>query len=213
MNIFKTIFLMSFALSAFADDVTTVEIKPNQPIKIQSESYSTSTTPTPSKNYYQSRYDTNLEMRSHRKLGAGIGLMGVFGQLGGVADINFDAQNAAQIGFGNGYGFNTFFAGWKTSFAGNFVSPYITLGYSRWYNSVSKDLRGNSYVLDQVLSKSDLQNGRFSADFLISNVGIQYNQLDSEWMGNSLFAEFNFLFSTARGTLIPAASIGTIYYF
>ncbi len=217
MNMVKIVFLISFALSAVGAEVSTVEIKADPPVSIQNETYSpstnTSSTTTNAKGYYQSLYNSNWEMRAHRKLGAGFGVMGLFGQIGGVADINFDEQNAAQIGFGNGYGFNTFFAGWKISFESNYVSPYITIGYSRWYNSVSKDLRGNSYILDQVLTKSELQNGKIGVDFLLSNVGIQYNQLDSEWIGNSLFAEFNFLFSTARGTLVPAASIGTIYYF
>lgn len=211
------IFTLVFAQFARAQEISTVEITPNRSSKTQNEtstaSSSTDTRSVNSKNYYQSTYNSNWEMRDHRKLGAGIGLAGVFGQIGGVADINFDAQNAAQVGFGNGYGFNTFFAGWKTSFESQFVSPYITLGYSRWYNSDTVDLRGNSYILDQVLSKNELANGKIGVDFLLANLGIQYNQLDTEWIGNSFFLEFNFLYSTSRGALLPAASVGSIYYF
>ncbi|OYZ24703.1 MAG: hypothetical protein B7Y39_00560 [Bdellovibrio sp. 28-41-41] len=197
------IFSLIFTQISQAQEISTVEITPNRSSKTQNE------TSTPSSNTYNSNWD----MRDHRKLGAGIGLAGVFGQIGGVADINFDAQNAAQVGFGNGYGFNTFFAGWKTSFESQFVSPYITLGYSRWYNSDSVDLRGNSYILDQVLSKKELANGKIGVDFLLANLGVQYNQLDTEWIGNSFFLEFNFLYSTSRGALLPAASVGSIYYF
>lgn len=197
---------MSFVFLTVAAGVPTVEIQPDQPRQTQMP-LSTSSSD------YQPAYKSNWDMHAHRKLGAGVGLTGIFGQIGGVADINFDGQNSAQVGFGNGKGFNTFFAGWKTSFESKFLSPYITLGYSRWYNSVSKDLRGNSYILDQVVTKNDLANGRIGVDFLLSNFGVQYNQLDSEWIGNSFFFEFNFLFSTARGVLIPAASVGSIYYF
>lgn len=209
MKMIVLLLTISLAFSALAQ-VTTVEIKPNHSTQTQSE---TSTTSKSSKKYYQSSYKSNWEMRDHRKLGAGVGLIGIFGQIGGVADINFDAQNAAQVAFGNGYGYNTFFMGWKNSFESKFLSPYTTLGYSRWYNSTSTDLRGNSYILDQVLSKNELSDGKIGVDFFVANVGVQYNQLDSEWIGNSFFAEFNFLFSTARGQLLPAASIGTIYYF
>lgn len=198
---------MIFSFSTLADQVSTIEITPDRPITLQSETSSTT------KSYYQPSYKSNWEMRDHRKLGAGVGLIGLFGQFGGLADINFDAENSAQVGFGRGYGYNTFFMAWKNSFEGQFISPYITLGYSRWYNSVSADLRGNSYVLDQVLSKDELSQGKIGVDFLMANVGFQYNQLDSDWIGNSFFAEFNFLFSTARGRFIPAASVGSIYYF
>ena len=209
MKSILAIFLTLFCFMASAQELSTVEVKSDRPIPRQIE-FSTSKIGT---NYYQDSYNTNWEMREHRKLGAGVGALGVFGQIGGVADINFDAQNTAQVGFGNGYGYNTFFAGWKSSFESKFVSPYITAGYSRWYNSEAVDLRGNSYILDQVLSSSELQNGKIGVDFLLANVGVQYNQLDSDWIGNSIFFEFNFLFSTARGILIPAASMGSIYYF
>lgn len=211
------LFTLIYTRLTLAQEISTVEIASNRSTKTQNETSSPSaTTRTPlanSKSYYQSSYNSNWEMRDHRKLGAGVGLAGIYGQIGGVADINFDAQNAAQVGFGNGYGFNTFFAGWKTSFESKFLSPYITGGYSRWYNSDNVDLRGNSYILDQVLSKNELANGKIGVDFLIANLGAQYNQLDSEWIGNSFFLEFNFLYSTSRGALLPAASMGSIYYF
>ncbi len=209
-----TLFLVSLSL-AFTTlaEVTTVEIKPTRSPKIQSETLSTANQSSVSKNYYQPSYKSNWEMRKHRKLGAGVGLTGIFGQIGGVADINFDAQNAAQVGFGSGYGYNTFFMGWKNTFESQFLSPYITIGYSRWYNSVSTDLRGNSYILDQVLSKDELSKGKIGVDLLLANFGFQYNQLDSEWIGNTFFIEFNFLFSADRGRMMPAASLGSIYYF
>lgn len=202
--------LVFFSISAMSEEISTVEIKPNRPTQIQIE---TQTSTTNAKNYYLSSYKSNWEMRNHRKLGAGVGLVGLFGQIGGVADINFDAQNAAQIGFGKGYGFNTFFMGWKNSFESQFLSPYVTVGYSRWYSSSGTDVRGNSYILDQVLSDDELSKGKIGVDFFVGNVGVQYNQLDSEWIGNSLFLEFNFLYSTSSGSLLPAASIGSIYYF
>ncbi|MBL7555047.1 MAG: hypothetical protein JNM24_04425 [Bdellovibrionaceae bacterium] len=213
MKSLLTSFVLIFVSVSFAQEISTVEISPNRSSKTQNETSSSEFSSSNNKSYYQSVYNSNWEMRDHRKLGAGIGLAGVFGQIGGVADINFDAQNAAQVGFGNGYGFSTFFAGWKTSFESQFLSPYITVGYSRWYNSDNVDLRGNSYILDQVLSKNELRSGKIGVDFLLANVGVQYNQLDSEWIGNSFFLEFNFLYSTSRGTLLPAASIGSIYYF
>lgn len=211
--LFTSISTLLFTHLTWSQEISTVEITPNRSNQTQNETSNPNSSSYTAGNYYQSAYNSNWEMREHRKLGAGIGLAGIFGQMGGVIDVNFDAQNAAQVGFGNGYGFNTFFMGWKTSFESQFLSPYITAGYSRWYNSDNVDLRGNSYILDQVLSKNELANGKIGVDFLLANVGVQYNQLDSEWIGNSFYLEFNFLFSTSRGTLLPAASVGSIYYF
>ncbi|MBN8535547.1 MAG: hypothetical protein J0M15_00720 [Deltaproteobacteria bacterium] len=163
--------------------------------------------------FEKSEYFSNFELRNDRKLGAGIGLLGIFGYLGGVVDINFNEDNSSQLGFGKGYGFNSFFLGWKKSFRGKYFTPYFTLGYSRFYSSVVQDLQGNSYVLDQVLSKSELKQGQFGIDFLNTHFGMQYNQLDGDLMGNTFYLEFNFLFSLARSLVIPAASVGTIYYF
>ena len=132
MKSLLTSFVLIFVSVSFAQEISTVEISPNRSSKTQNETSSSEFSSSNNKSYYQSVYNSNWEMRDHRKLGAGIGLAGVFGQIGGVADINFDAQNAAQVGFGNGYGFSTFFAGWKTSFESQFLSPYITVGYSRW---------------------------------------------------------------------------------
>lgn len=210
MKTLLAVLITILTLSTRAHEVSTVEIVPNRKIANENETSSVSVNTS---SYYRELYNSNWEMREHRKLGAGIGLAGIFGAIGGVADINFDAQNAAQVGFGNGNGFNTFFAGWKTSFESQFVSPYIMVGYARWYNSDNTNLHGNSYILDQVLSKSELTNGKIGVDFLNTNIGIQYNQLDSEWIGNSFFLEFNFLYSTSRGRLVPAASMGSIYYF
>lgn len=160
-----------------------------------------------------SEYYSNFELRNHRKLGAGVGLLGVFGSLGGVADINFDEENSAQVGFGRGNGFNTVFAGWKRSFHGQYFTPYLTLGYSRFYNSVIKDISGNSYVIDQVLSPEETKQGQIGIDFFNAHIGMQYNQLSGEYIGNTFYLEFNFLFSLKRNLMIPTASLGTIYYF
>jgi hypothetical protein len=210
MKTMMVLFSALLSISTFAQEIQTVEITPEPQTRIQSE---TQTTSVNAKDYYRSSYNSNWEMREHRKLGAGVGMAGIFGQIGGVADINFDAQNAAHVGFGTGRSFSTFFMAWKNSFESKYVSPYITVGYSRWYNSDNSDLRGNSYILDQVLSSDELSKGKIGVDFLMANVGVQFNQLDSDWIGNSFFLEFDFLYSTSRSTLIPAASVGSIYYF
>lgn len=196
--------MLMLSVSSLAEEISTVEITPTNKI-------GTSNKYSPVNERFE--YYSNFELRNDRKLGAGIGLLGVFGYFGGVVDVNFDEENSAQLGFGRGYGFNSFFAGWKKSFSGQYFTPYLTLGYSRFYNSLVQDVSGNSYIIDQVLSKQETQQGQFGIDFFNSHFGMQYNQLSGEYIGNTFYLEFNFLFSLKKSVMVPAASIGSIYYF
>lgn len=195
------------SVSLKAEELSIVEIKPTS--KLSNTSSSNKYSPINERDEYYS----NFELRNDRKLGAGVGLLGVFGYLGGVADINFDEENTAQLGFGKGYGFNSFFAGWKKSFSGQYFTPYFTVGYSRFYNSLAQDISGNSYIIDQVLSKDETKQGQIGIDFFNSHFGMQYNQLSGEYIGSSFYLEFNFLFSLKRNIMVPTASLGSIYYF
>lgn len=202
ISLFLTVLFISNQV--IGEELSITEIKPSPTLQSQSKQ---------SPIYEKAEYFSNFELRNDRKLGAGIGLLGVFGYVGGVVDINFDEENSGQLGFGRGYGYNSFFAGWKKSFSGQYFTPYFTLGYSRFYNSVIQDISGNSYIVDQVLSKEEARQGQFGIDFVNSHFGMQYNQLSGEYIGNTFYLEFNFLFSLSRSTLIPAASLGSIYYF
>lgn len=205
VSIFLTFLMIS--LNSEASELSVIEIKPTNRIS----------NPTSSSKYSpineRDEYYSNFELRNDRKLGAGIGLLGVFGYFGGVVDVNFDEENTAQLGFGKGYGFNSFFAGWKKSFSGQYFTPYFTLGYSRFYNSLVQDISGNSYIIDQVLSKDETKQGQIGIDFFNSHFGMQYNQLSGEYIGSSFYLEFNFLFSFKRNVMVPTASVGSIYYF
>lgn len=162
---------------------------------------------------YSYEYTENYQLRNERRVGGGIGFLGLYGNLGGNIEINFDASNSGQIIFGNAKGFNIFSGMWKHSFEGQYVNPYFSVGYSRWYSSVESNLSGNSYILDQHLSDEELRIGKFGLGFLTGSLGLQYNQLDTDWIGSSVYFEFNFLFNPGSKVLSPAASLGSVYYF
>lgn len=208
MKLFFILIVFSF-FQVHAQNIEQVEIKSAQPLETK-----TLETQSSSKfSEYIDSYSTNWDLRAHRKIGAGIGVLGIFAGFGGVADINFEASNAAQVGFGSAPGYNTFFAAWKHSFQANYVAPYTSLGYSRWYSSKSSDLNDKSYVLNQVLGQNELSQGQIGVDFLMMNVGLQYQELSGSWIASSLFFELNGLISTHNGKFIPSASLGTLYYF
>lgn len=155
-------------------------------------------------------YNSNLELRTARKMGIGTELRSG-GALGFHAELNFEDENAARVAFAIGDGYSSFDLGWKHSFEGAFVTPYTTLGWSRMYGSSGRAPK--SYILNAVLSDAEINGGRFGADFISLAGGVQYNQLDGELQGSTLFGEIQLLESTQRAVLIPAVAVGVSYFF
>lgn len=162
----------------------------------------------------KTNYSSNLKMREERRFGVGISAGGNLG-LGGVnLDLNIEDADGAVAGFGGGPGYNSFELLWKHNFEGDYIAPYTTLGYSRWYNS-SGDSQGlrDSSVLGRVLSEDDKRTGRFATNFITGSLGLQYAQLSGEAAGASFFAELTLLGEPERAVIVPTGAIGAMYYF
>ncbi len=159
-----------------------------------------------------SYYQNNLKLREDRKVGVGLQAGGLAGVLGAVIELNIENQNGTIVTAGLGSEYSTFALAWKHSFEGRYTTPYATLGWSRWYNSTSKEPTG-SHVLNSVLDESEKNSGQFGIDFIAAGAGLQYQELGGDFEGTSLFVELNLLASTSRGKLIPTFAIGSTYYF
>ncbi len=159
-------------------------------------------------------YKSTLDMRSTRKFGVGASVGGELGLFGVAFELNFEDENSALAGFGTGPGYNSFAVLWKHTFEGDYIAPYTTLGYSRWYNSsADRNDIGRSGILNRALSDDDKASGHFATNFLTGTLGLQYNQLSGEAAGASLFVELVFLDEIERSILIPTGAVGVIYYF
>lgn len=159
-------------------------------------------------------YTSNLKMRETRKVGVGMAVGGTLGLAGINLEFNFEDADGAVAGFGTGPGYNSFGVAWKHNFEGDFISPYTTVGYSRWYNSAGgKGSPADSDILNRVLTDSEKQSGRFGADFITGALGLQYNQLSGDLAGISFYGELVGLMEVNRSQLLPAGSVGALYYF
>lgn len=159
-------------------------------------------------------YSSNLKMRETRKVGVGMAVGGTLGLAGINLEFNFEDADGAVAGFGTGPGYNSFGVAWKHNFEGDYISPYTTLGYSRWYNSAGgKDAAVDSDILNRVLTDSEKTSGRFGADFFTGALGLQYNQLSGELAGFSFYGEVVALMEVKSSQLLPAGSVGALYYF
>lgn len=166
-----------------------------------------------SQNEKKSSYTNNLAMREERRVGVGLGVGGALGFTGLNLELNMEDENAALMGLGYGDGYNTVHLQWKHSFEGQYFTPYFSAGYSRWYGTQERSLMNSSYVLRSVLSDETIRKGPFNADFLVGSAGLQYNELEGDWVGASFYFEFTLLGSLNKSVLVPSGSVGAIYYF
>jgi hypothetical protein len=159
-------------------------------------------------------YSSNLKMRETRKVGVGAAVGGTLGLAGINLEFNFEDADGVVAGFGTGPGYNSFGVAWKHNFEGDYISPYTTVGYSRWYNSSGgKDAAADSDILNRVLTDSEKRSGQFGADFITGALGLQYNQLSGELAGVSFYGELVGLIEVKRSQFLPAGSVGALYYF
>lgn len=157
-------------------------------------------------------YPTNLKMREERKVGIGMAVGGPLGVAGAFLEFNFEDADGAVAGFGTGPGYNSVALAWKHTFEGDYLAPYTTVGYSRWYNSTGH-FDGGSSILNRVLTESEKKSGQFGADFITGSIGLQYNQLSGEVAGLSVYAELVALAEVKRSQFIPSGTVGALYYF
>ncbi|MEN0058054.1 MAG: hypothetical protein AAGB31_04415 [Bdellovibrio sp.] len=160
-----------------------------------------------------SSYMSTLQMRDQLKVGAGMAVGGALGVLGINMELNFEDADGVVIGFGTGPGYNSVQLAWKHAFEGDYLAPYITAGYSRWYNSHGGEEIKNSDILDRVLTREEKESGRFGTDFLNATLGLQYNQLSGPLAGLSFYGELVTMWEVKRSMLLPNGSAGVVYYF
>lgn len=163
---------------------------------------------------HSTSYPTTLKMRESLKVGVGASVGGSLGLMGLNLELNFEDADGVLAGFGLGPGYSSFQLAWKHAFDGDYLAPYTTAGYSRWYNSYGANGNlGNSDTLDRILTDAERREGRFGADFVFGAVGIQYNQLSGAYAGFSAYAEVMMMAEVNRQVLVPTGAVGSIYYF
>lgn len=159
-------------------------------------------------------YESTLKMRTHRKVGTGVSVGGALGLMGFNVELNVEDADGAIAGFGQGPGYNSIQLAWKHAFEGDYLAPYFTAGYSRWYNSSgSTSAAQQSDILGRVLTAEEKKTGRFGTDFVNSALGLQYNQLSGNFRGLSVYGELMAMYEVKRSILLPTGTLGAIYYF
>lgn len=160
-------------------------------------------------------YDSNLDMKSMKRLGAGFVAGGLTGLAGINIEYNLRPEDVAYFGLGTGTGFNSFNFGYKRNFEGYYMSPYTKVGFSRWSNSAngSSGSAKKSDILRQVLSDNDINENSYAVNFLTGSAGLEYNQLEGNLSGVNLFGELQAMYEFSSAKLIPTGAVGITYFY
>lgn len=159
-------------------------------------------------------YDSNLDMKRHKRFGLGVSLGGASGVLGLNSEFNLDAENALVVGLGTGPSYGSLGVLWKNNYEGQYLSTFTKLGYSKWFKSsgVSGGAT-DSDVLRRIYYEQDLRAGRFDPDFLIAGLGAEYNQLEGEMAGMNFYGEIILMTELKSAKFIPTGAVGMIYFY
>jgi hypothetical protein len=160
-------------------------------------------------------YNNNLDMKSMKKIGAGLAAGGMMGMIGLNVEINLEPEDTLFLGLGTGKGFNTFNFGYKKNFEGYYMSPYTKVGLTRWSSAsnAGNGASSGSDVLRQVLSDDEIRDNKFYVNFLAGGAGLEYNQLEGNLSGINLFGELLVLADISDFKLVPTGSVGITYFY
>lgn len=160
---------------------------------------------------------TGNEMRTKRRVALGIQAVGALGLGGALVELNFNEKSGIVAGYGGGSpAFQAWTVQYKRVLAGESLLPYFSAGFARW-NSVEarpgvKDSTPG-ILEERLMSDSDKREGVVNEYLLYPALGLQYVQLEGEWAGFSMFAEFDVLFDVIDFVAAPTGALGVTYYF
>lgn len=159
-------------------------------------------------------YNSNLELKKHKKIGLGLTLGGSNGAMGVNAELNLDPENALVIGLGTGPSYGSFNLLYKNSIESKYLSPYGKLGYSKWFKASNNSAAATSSdVLKAIYSDKDLKAGNFDADFFVGAIGAEYNQLEGPLSGVNFYGEIVLLTELKSAKLVPTGAVGVTYFY
>jgi hypothetical protein len=167
--------------------------------------------------YQTKSASTGSEMREIRRVGVGLGAAGVYGVTGAHLELNLNSKLSPQLGVGISTEFQSYHFQLKRVFAGEFLLPYLAVGYARWTNGSGngkKIIESNpGFVADKLMSSADKKAGIIDLHFLFPAAGIQYLVLDGPWSGISINAEVDLLIEAESLEAVPTGALSATYYF
>ena len=150
------------------------------------------------------------QLKMTHRFGIGLSGGGALAVMGIEGDVNVTENFSISGGLGTGIDFSTVMLKGRWFLMGEWVSPYLGLGISRWWTdgTTSKDI-GPSVLRNKFLSgMSDYSQG-FSVWILSPTLGVQFMHPQ----GFAISAEIQYLFKMLNFSNGTYAGLGVHWYF
>jgi hypothetical protein len=156
-----------------------------------------------------------VSLRAIRRVGVGASAQGPLGMFGINMEFNFKPTWSMLTGFGGGTGYQAFTLQAKRALYGEWMVPYISLGYARWYSVKEGPLPKTNppFLSERFITPEQRASGIFDEHLFYPAFGLQYFQLNGDWAGFSMFAEALLLVDLEDFIPAPTGTLGMIYYF
>jgi hypothetical protein len=154
---------------------------------------------------------TMEELRMSKRFGVGFSAAGPVGLLGIEVDLNLSEDFSVGGGIGTGLGYSTFMVKGRYFLIGDAVSPYLGVGYARWWNDEAtdaKDLSPGILPNTFLAEKTDLSQG-FDVHMVYPALGVQFMHS----LGFEIFAELQYLMKLFDMSGGVYAGLGMHWYF
>ncbi|MBI2646278.1 MAG: hypothetical protein HYW85_04510 [Deltaproteobacteria bacterium] len=150
--------------------------------------------------------------RDDYRFGVGSVVGGPFGVIGIVGDMNWYSTINAEIGVGTGIYYDSYVLQGRYLILDHPFTPYAGAGLAYWSSNQSngpKTAQNSSSAVKLGLVKQDGSNLKSGILILPVSLGIHY----ISDLGLSLYAEVDFLVSTANANGTPYGALGFQWYF
>lgn len=150
------------------------------------------------------------EMKMAKRFGAGIAAAGAFSMMGIEVEVNVTPEFSISGGIGTGVDYSTMSLKGKYYLLGRSVSPYIGLGFARWWSegTDAKEI-GPAVLVNRFLEGITDYTKGFSVFIFYPAFGVQYLHPS----GLALSAEVQYMFRLVDFSNGTYAGMGVHWYF
>ena len=154
-----------------------------------------------------------FSFRERHRLGVGLSVGSYSGMAGGGLDLNLSGSDAAVVNVGGGETFTAISGGWKHYLVNSSVSPYFSVGYSRWNQQGKTEITKTNptFLYDRLLTAEEKEKGVFTKDMVFATGGLQYTMLSGSYQGCGGYLEVAFLTSIRPLEFVPTVGFGFTY--
>jgi hypothetical protein len=156
------------------------------------------------------------DFRSVHRIGAELQVAGPNGLAGVHLGFNLNRIYTVMVGFGGSEDFQSIQAEWRRYIEAKNFSPYLLFGAAKWSSIGERDpiqKTNPGFLADRLMNDRDKARGIIDEVLLYPGFGINYQVLEGDMKGLTVFANIVMLADIKDFQAAPSATLGSGFYF